>query len=55
MLDELDFDGYPKLKMFLHKYENPVLAVEGKTGKDLAWVLVQIWKLRGLMPSVKME
>ena len=50
VLDELDFDGYPKLKTFLHKYENPVLAVEGKTGKDLAWVLAQIWKLRGLVP-----
>ena len=50
VLDELDVDDYSKLKTFLHKYENPVLAVEGKTGKDLAWVLAQIWKLRGLVP-----
>jgi hypothetical protein len=42
LLEETDTDGEPMMNTFANKYENPVLAVEGKTGEDLAGVMTVI-------------
>ena len=48
--EALAADGYPSVRSFSTKVENPVLSLAGKTHVHLAWCLTQLLILRGLVP-----
>ena len=49
--DNIGLDGLPRMAIFLHKYVCPMLSIESKTGKHLAWCLTQHLIFFGLLPK----